>query len=77
MERLDLTTQCGMGVLRTELEDFPEANGLELSVLGEVFEVTPMVIPINAQLDSVKRWLKDDIFFGLGSRQSPPQKPLL
>ena len=41
----------------------------ELSVLGEDFDHTPMVIPIRAHLDSVKRLLKGDVHIGRGSRQ--------
>ena len=50
----------------------------ELSVLGEDFDHTPMVIPIRAHLDSVKRLLKGDVYIGRGSRQRAPlQEPLL
>ena len=63
------STQPGMGMLRTELADVAGIEGQELSALGEKLEATPMVLPIRAHLDSVKRLLKGDLYMGRRSRQ--------
>ena len=67
--RLDTGTPSGRSMLRTGLEDVAAVKGQQLSALGESFEVTPMVLPIRAHLDRVKRLLKGDLHIGRGSRQ--------
>ena len=39
----------------------------EDSALGEPFELTPVVVPVRAHLDSVRRLIKGDIYNGRGS----------
>ena len=43
--------------------------GLDLSVLGESFGHTPLVVPVRGHLDSIKRLLRGDVYIGRGSRQ--------
>ena len=42
---------------------------LDLSVLGESFGLTPLVVPVRGHLDSIKRLLRGDVYIGRGSRQ--------
>ena len=55
----------GLDTLRNEHEYVPEDQSLELSALRERFDSTPMVLPIRANLDRVKRLLKVDLYIGL------------
>ena len=41
----------------------------DVSVLGDGFGHTPLVVPIRGHLDSIKRLLKGDVYLGRGSRQ--------
>ena len=49
--------QPGTGTLSTGIVDSSAQKDQELSALGEVCEVTPMVVPIRARLDSAGRYL--------------------
>ena len=59
---------CSLVRVRLALQSSAQEDQ-ELSALGETFEVTPLVIPILAHLDSMKRLLKGDIYIGRGSKQ--------
>ena len=41
----------------------------DVSALGEMYIVTPMVIPTRGHLDSVKKFMRGDLYIGRGSRQ--------
>ena len=41
----------------------------DVSVLGESFGHTPLVVPVRGHLDSIKRLLRGDVYIGRGSRQ--------
>ena len=77
MDRLVMGTQpvmptcmpSGMGTLRTEDVGSSPQENQDLSVLGEDFKSTRLVIPIRAHLDSVERLLNGDVYIGRGSRQ--------
>ena len=51
-------TMAGLDTLRKANEYVSEDASLELSALGETFDSTPMVLPVRANLDRVKRPLK-------------------
>ena len=72
-DRLDTDTQTGTqpgtGTHGNEIVDSTAQENQELSALGERLEFTPLVIPIRAHLDSVRRLLKGDIYIGRVSRQ--------
>ena len=63
---------AGLDTLRNEHEYVPEDQSLELSALGERFDSTPVVLPIRANLDRIKRLLHGDLYIGCGSRQRSP-----
>ena len=69
VQRLDTTTQPGPVTLRSVHGDVSEATDHELSVFGDVFAASPMVLPVRGHLDAIKRLLKGDIYIGRGSRQ--------
>ena len=41
----------------------------DVSALGEDFERTPMAVPTRGHLDSIRRFMKGDLYIGRGSRQ--------
>ena len=41
----------------------------DVSALGEKYIVTPMVLPTRGHLDSVKKFMRGDLYTGRGSRQ--------
>ena len=41
----------------------------DVSVLGESFGHTPLVVPVRGHLDSIKRLLRGDVYIGRGSWQ--------
>ena len=41
----------------------------DVSALGEKYIVTPMVTPTRGHLDSVKKFMRGDLYIGRGSRQ--------
>ena len=69
LQRLDTTTQPGLVTLRTVHDDVSEVKLQELSVFGDVFDATPMVLPVRGHLDAIKRLLKGDLYMGRGSRK--------
>ena len=68
-ERQVSTKVPGPYALRTVHDGVSEAKDHELSVLGDVFAATPMVLPVRGRLDVIKRLLKSDLYIGRGSRQ--------
>ena len=57
------------GVTKVGHDGVSEAKGPELSVFGDVFDATPMVLPGRGHLDTIKRPPKGDLYIGRGSRQ--------
>ena len=51
------------------VQDVGTGDSLDLSVLGESFAHTPLVVPVRGHLDSIKRLLRGDVYIGRGSRQ--------
>ena len=60
-------TQYSTGMLRSELNDNSVDEGQDRSAVGDLFDATPLVIPVRAHIDSVRRLLKGDIYIGRGS----------
>ena len=62
-------TPPGPVTLRTAHDDVSEVKHQELYVFGDVFDATPMLLPVRGHLDAIKRLLKGDLYIGRGSGQ--------